>query len=315
VLVCEQSDLCLQALTFSCLQNLPPFTVGTQENALSSGMHGYILAHLYLTDRLRGDEMKQIMLLVFTMVICGCATIAPTPNALLELRLADTRPGPGLSEMAFPGSSQPVFLSNVPVIRNADIAYAQVTTYSDAPAVAITFTKTGEIKFCDITSANIGKPMAVLVDGKLVNVAPIRERFCGGMGGRAIITGNFSAEEAKRIAATFPDGPADAVKVNSVWQGTGDQSKPALSYPMILFVNRRENGLIKVTGRIDANGVVAFSEDKVIYGEATDQRQGVLAGAKYTAKLDKMTLQGNGDWTDPKTKEVVKLTFFLELAK
>lgn len=273
--------------------------------------------------------MKQIMLLVFTMVICGCATIVPTPNALLELRLADTRPGPGLSEMAFPGSSQPVFLSNVPVIRNADIVYAQVTTYSDAPAVAITFTKTGEIKFCDITSANIGKPMAVLVDGKLVNVATIRERFCGGMGGRAIITGNFSAEEAKRIAATFPDGPADAVKVNSVWQGTGDQSKPALSYPMILFVNRRwgedfegviwyptlENGLIKVTGRIDANGVVAFSEDKVIYGEATDQRQGVLAGAKYTAKLDKMTLQGNGDWTDPKTKEVVKLTFFLELAK
>ena len=92
--------------------------------------------------------MKQTMLFVFTIAVCGCATIAPTPNALLELRLADTRPGPGLSEMAFPGSSQPVFLSNVPVIRNADIVYAQVTIYSDAPAVAITFTKTGEIKFC-----------------------------------------------------------------------------------------------------------------------------------------------------------------------
>jgi hypothetical protein len=84
--------------------------------------------------------MRQIMLLVFTMAVCGCAALATTPKALLELRLADTRPGPGLSEMAFPGSSQPVFLSNAPVIRNVDIAYAQATTYSDAPAVAITFT-------------------------------------------------------------------------------------------------------------------------------------------------------------------------------
>ncbi|MGH8653652.1 MAG: serine hydrolase [Gammaproteobacteria bacterium] len=152
--------------------------------------------------------MKQIILLVFAIVVCGCATIAPTPNALLELRLVHTGPGPGLSEMAFPGSSQPVFLSNIPVIRNADIAYAEVTTESNAPAVAITFTKSSAIKFCDITSANIDKPMGVLVDGKLVNVATIRERFCGG---KAIITGNFSVEEAKRITAAFPDGPADAV--------------------------------------------------------------------------------------------------------
>ncbi len=145
------------------------------------------------------------MLLVFAMAIWGCATSAPTPKALLELRLVDARPGPGLSEMAFPGSSQPVFVSNIPMITNADIAYAQVTTYSDAPAVAITFTKSSANKFCDITSTNIGKPMGVLVDGKLVNVATIRERFCEG---KAIITGNFSSEEAKRIAAAFPDGHA-----------------------------------------------------------------------------------------------------------
>jgi len=48
---------------------------------------------------------------------------------------------------------------------------------------------------------------------------------------------------------------------------------------------------------------------------ATEQRLGILAGAKYSAKLDKTTLRGSGDWTDPKTKEAVKLTFFLELAK
>ncbi|CAN5746222.1 hypothetical protein BH20PSE1_BH20PSE1_16720 [soil metagenome] len=75
------------------------------------------------------------------------------------------------------------------------------------------------------------------------------------------------------------------------------------------------NGLSTVTGRIEATGVVTLSEDEVLFGQATEQRLGILAGAKYSAKLDKTTLRGSGDWTDPKTKEAVKLTLFLELAK
>jgi hypothetical protein len=142
------------------------------------------------------------------------------------------------------------------------------------------------------------------------------------------ITGNFSVEEATRIASAFPDGPTDALKMFSVWQGTGEE--PSMqSYPMILFVNHRwgedfegtvwypllGNGLIKVSGRIDAHGVVALSDDEVISGEATEQRQGVLAGAKYTAKLEKNTLTGNGKWTDPKVKKEVALKFSLKLAE
>jgi hypothetical protein len=98
---------------------------------------------------------------------------------------------------------------------------------------------------------------------------------------------------------------------------------------MILFVQERwadefegvtwyptlGNGLSTVTGRIEANGLVTLSEDEVIFGEATEQRQGILAGAKYTAKLGKTTLKGNGEWTDPKTKEVATLTFLLMLAE
>lgn len=58
---------------------------------------------------------------------------------------------------------------------------------------------------------------------------------------------------------------ADLFKVNSVWQGTCEQSNPKSSYPMILFVKQRKgdtfegvtwyptlgNGLVKVTGRTD----------------------------------------------------------------
>lgn len=269
--------------------------------------------------------MNRIILFVF-MMVCGCTTLASTPQILLELRLGDTKSGPDLSEATFPGFSQPVFLSDVPVITNADIAYARVTTWSNAPAVGLTLTKTAADRFCDITDANIGKPIGVFVDGKLVNVALIPHRICEG---NVIITGSFSGEEAKRIAKGFPDGSTDALKANSVWGGTGEQSKPKLAYPMILFVKQRwgeafegmtwyptlENGLIKVTGQIGANGAVTFSDDEVIFGEATEQRPGVVGGAKYIAKLEKMTLKGNGELIDPETKEVVTFSFFLKLAE
>lgn len=138
-----------------------------------------------------------------------------------------------------------------------------------------------------------------------------------------------SREEVKWITEAFPDGPSDAFKANSVWTGIAEQSRPELFYPMILFVKRRcgetfkgttwyptlENGLVTVTGQIDGNGAMTFSEDEVIFGEANEQRPGVLAGTKYAATLRKMTLKGNGEWLDPKAKEGITVKFLLKLAE
>src|SRR5262245_24997417 len=80
-----------------------------------------------------------------------------------------------------------------------------------------------------------------------------------------------------------PEAQAGPFKANSVWQGTCEQSNPKSIYPMILFVRRRDgdsfegvtwyptldNGLIKVTGRIDRKGTVTFTEGEVIHGEVT----------------------------------------------
>jgi hypothetical protein len=123
---------------------------------------------------------------------------------------------------------------------------------------------------------------------------------------------------------------ADLLKVNSVWQGTCDQSNPKSSYPTILFIKQRkgdtfegvtwyptlENGLIKITGRIDAKGAVTFTEEKVIHGEATDQRpDGVVAGSKYNANLERRILKGSGEYMDPETKAESTLKISLKLAE
>lgn len=267
--------------------------------------------------------MRKVLLLFFAIATCGSPALTLADQIRIELRSVETKAGPGLSEVKLPGSSQPTFLTAVPVITNADIVYTQAITHEGEPAVGVTLNKTAVKRFCDFTGTNIGKPLGVLLDGNLVNVANIPHALCEG---RFIFTGKFSVDEAKRIASTFPAEPTDALKVFSVWQGTVEE--PSMLYPMILFINHRwgedfegttwypllGNGLIKVTGRIDANGVITWSDDEVISGEATEQRQGVLAGAKFTAKLEKNTLIGDGNWTDPKTKEEVTLKVSLKLA-
>jgi hypothetical protein len=59
--------------------------------------------------------------------------------------------------------------------------------------------------------------------------------------------------------------------VNSrIWEFEGVTWYPTLA-----------NGLVKVPGKVDANGTVTFSEEKVIHGEATNERLGVLSGSKF----------------------------------
>lgn len=131
---------------------------------------------------------------------------------------------------------------------------------------------------------------------------------------------------------------ADALKVNSVWQGTCTQSDPKSSYPMVLFVKKRNgetfegmtwyptlgNGLVAVTGQVDAKGAVTFKEKKVLYGESYGDDQRVVSGITYNAKLDKTRLTGSAKVTEYdgprsgktiKLKEPVTVEFSLKLAE
>jgi len=130
----------------------------------------------------------------------------------------------------------------------------------------------------------------------------------------------------------------DLFKVNSIWHGTMEQANSKLSYPVILSIKKRKdntfegvtwyptlgNGLIMVMGRFEGKGALSFSEDKVLYAEVFDNDQAVVAGPKYTAKLDKNVLKGSGevrDYIDPNTQKKIKLrepvtiTFSLKLIK
>jgi preprotein translocase subunit SecD len=95
------------------------------------------------------------------------------------------------------GSKEKVYLHQTVEIANADFAAARAAADgSGKPAVEVTLTKDGAAKMRRITEAHKGRPLAILVDGKVI-AAPSVKAVIGEV---AWITGNFTREEAERLA-------------------------------------------------------------------------------------------------------------------
>ena len=127
---------------------------------------------------------------------------------------------------------------------------------------------------------------------------------------------------ALRSAAGTPDPP---VAANSIWQGIVEQSRPKSSYPAVLFIKELDgdslkgtmwypslgNGLVKLSGRISAEGTVTLYEEEVLFAQPyRDGKLHVVEGTKYTAVLDGSVMKGTGElreFTDPNSKEKVTL--------
>lgn len=90
-------------------------------------------------------------------------------------------------------------------LTGADLAKAQVTfeTEDRQPAVAISFKDSGKVKFAKLTKENIGKPIAILLDGYPVTMPTVQVEI---LDGQAQITGNFTTEEAKALSVQLNAG-------------------------------------------------------------------------------------------------------------
>jgi len=75
------------------------------------------------------------------------------------------------------------------------------------PYVSLTLNPKGAQAFADITAANIGKRLAIVLDGKVVSAPVIRSAIPGG---QAMIEGNFTANEANDLANILESGSLPA---------------------------------------------------------------------------------------------------------
>jgi hypothetical protein len=115
-----------------------------------------------------------------------------------EVKLAEDKPSPGMREVKASGAAQPIYLHNQAVVTNSDIASAHVVPDKTAGrfAIAIEFNASGAGKMLRATTAHIGKPIAILIDGQLAMAPLLRSPVST----PAMVTGIFTRAEAERIA-------------------------------------------------------------------------------------------------------------------
>ena len=134
------------------------------------------------------------------MVLLRVSTVAPgdVGRMRLEFRLAAREPGEGLTPMAVAGGDGTVYPHERVELSTDDVASARLTQDGGGrPSVEVTFTQEGAKRFAELTRKNVGRSLAIMVDGQVISAPTIRSEI---RGGRALITGSFTLEEAKRIA-------------------------------------------------------------------------------------------------------------------
>ena len=98
-------------------------------------------------------------------------------------------------------------------VKNAQFDIDQTT---GATQVAIQFSDEGGKIFEELTAKNIGKQLAIFLDNNLVSAPTVREKISGG---KAVITGNFTLDEAKQMVQRFNAGALPA-PINLISQQT-----------------------------------------------------------------------------------------------
>jgi len=104
----------------------------------------------------------------------------------------------------------PYVVNKRTLLTGGELTRAEVNADPNSPGnwqVAIEFTATGARIFGDITEQNVGRHLAIVLDGVLQSAPRINERIPGG---RAVITGQFSVDEARDLAIVLRAGALPA---------------------------------------------------------------------------------------------------------
>jgi len=100
--------------------------------------------------------------------------------------------------------------------KNLKRATLQFNPQDSTPEVSLEFDSEGADMFANITERNVGKPVAIFLDGYAISVPTVNERIPDG---RAVISGQFNVQEAKLLVQRLNTG-ALPVPINLVSQQT-----------------------------------------------------------------------------------------------
>ncbi|MGL4307722.1 protein translocase subunit SecD [Cetobacterium sp. SF1] len=172
-------------------------------------------------------------------------------TALMEFKLMDDK-----------GELGPTLLTGA-ALKKAEVSYDNL----GRPQIQFEMTNDGAIAFAKITRENIGKRLAITLDGAVQTAPMINSEIPSGNG---VITGNYTVEEAKGTATLLNAGAlpvkAKIVETRTIGASLGDesiaQSKKAAVLAMALigifmFIFYRLPGLVADLALLSF-GVITF---------------------------------------------------------
>lgn len=151
-----------------------------------------------------GEEKLIVDLPGVTDVDRAVSMIGQTP--LLEFKVENTN----VVQNVTPDANGNVNLNASNIFTNTELtgrylkkAILDFDINTREPRVSLQFDETGTKLFADITGANVGKMVAIYLDGAPISTPVVREAI---LNGEAVISGNFTPNEAKQLVGRLNSG-------------------------------------------------------------------------------------------------------------
>lgn len=146
-------------------------------------------------------------------------TIGKTP--ILEFKRLNPN-APVITASSTPEDYAMQFLTTELTGRYLDTAAVQFDPQTNRPVIALSFNDEGKDLFAKITEQEIGKPVAISLDGMILSAPTVREPITDG---KAVISGNFTLPEAKELVRGLKYGalpvPVELVGTQSIGASLG----------------------------------------------------------------------------------------------
>ncbi len=189
-----------------------------------------------------GDHRLSIELPGITDISKAIEMIGQTP--FLEFRVQSDKPQEitvgkdGVATLDAGGNFVPTPL-NGKYLKSAQLSFNPTT---GEPIVNLNFNDEGAKLFEDITRANVGKTVAIYLDGAVISAPVVREAITGG---QAQISGNFNPTEGRELVGRLNSGalpvPISLISTETIGATLGEQAvkdgmKAALIGFLVIFL-------------------------------------------------------------------------------
>ena len=153
--------------------------------------------------------------------------LGKTANLTFRLVVQNEEPGFGSENLMFEDGSEEVIVSKRIIVSGENLVDAKprMDNENNETVVSFSFDRVGAKRFGKVTTSEVGKRLAIVLDGKIISAPVIREPIVGGSGQ---ISGGFTFQTATDLALLLRSGalpaPLNIIEERTVGPDLGQDS-------------------------------------------------------------------------------------------